>query len=127
MKSMYTLFTLLLSLVCTPFLAQEAYFLSDPTLSPDAQTIIYAYDGDLWKVAATGGTAVRLTAMDGEESLPRISPDGKWLTFTSTQFGNKDVYVMPLDGGAIKQLTFHDAADDVDSWSWDSETIYFTS
>ncbi|MFS4415403.1 S41 family peptidase [Maribacter sp. 2307ULW6-5] len=107
--------------------AQEAHFLSDPTLSPDATTIIYAYDGDLWKVAATGGTAVRLTAMDGEESLPRISPDGKWLAFTSTQFGNKDVYVMPLDGGAIKQLTYHDAADDVDSWSWDSQTVYFTS
>ncbi|MFD0795886.1 S41 family peptidase [Maribacter chungangensis] len=128
MKALFYVTAALLYLAIIPSLgAQETYFLSDPTLSPDANTIIYAYDGDLWKVAATGGTAVRLTAMDGEESLPRISPDGNWLAFTSTQFGNKDVYVMPLNGGTVKQLTFHDATDEVDSWSWDSETIYFTS
>ena len=32
-----------------------------------------------------------------------------------------------MEGGEIKQLTYHDAADDVDSWSWDSKSIYFTS
>jgi tricorn protease len=53
--------------------------------------------------------------MNGEESLLRISPECKWLAFISNQFGNKDVYVMPLNGGVIKQLTFHDAADDLDS------------
>ncbi len=128
MKALFTLSVVVYSFFFLPNInAQDPYFLSDPTLSPDAQTIIYAYDGDLWKVASNGGMAVRLTAMDGEESLPRISPDGKSLAFTSSQFGNKDVYVMPLNGGAIKQITFHDAADDVDSWSWNSETIYFTS
>lgn len=128
MKALFSLAITVLYLAGIPGTnAQETYFLSDPTISPDAKTIIYAYDGDLWKVAAIGGTAVRLTAMDGEESLPRISPDGNWLAFTSTQFGNKDVYVMPLNGGTMKQLTFHDASDEVDSWSWDSKLIYFTS
>ncbi|WP_047418065.1 S41 family peptidase [Cellulophaga sp. Hel_I_12] len=128
MKALFTLSVVVFSfLFIQNTSAQEAYFLSDPTLSPDAETIIYAYDGDLWKVSSRGGLAVRITAMDGEESLPRISPDGKWLAFTSSQFGNKDIYVMPLNGGAINQLTFHDASDEVDSWSWDSETIYFTS
>ena len=65
--------------------------------------------------------------MQGEETNPRVSPDGKWLAFSSNQFGNNDVYVMPLAGGEIKQLTFHDASDEVDSWSWDSKSIYFTS
>src|SRR5690606_19202171 len=53
--------------------------------------------------------------------------DGKWLAFSSNQFGNYDLFIMPLQGGDIKQLTFHDANDEVDSWSWDSKTIYFTS
>jgi tricorn protease len=128
MKALFRLSVVVFYFFFTPNTgAQEAYFLSDPSLSPDAETVIYAYDGDLWKVASNGGIAVRLSAMDGKESLPRISPDGQWLAFTSSQFGNKDVYVMSLNGGVIKQLTFHDAADDVDSWSWDSETIYFTS
>ena len=127
MKTHY-LISILISFLCIGTLhAQEAYFQIDPTLTPDGETIVFSYDGDLWKVPSNGGEAFRLTAMEGEETLPRISPDGKWLAFSATQYGNKDVYVMPIDGGEIKQLTFHDAADDVDSWSWDSKEIYFTS
>ncbi|MFB2121177.1 LpqB family beta-propeller domain-containing protein [Parapedobacter sp. 2B3] len=102
-------------------------FISYPTLSPDGQLVVFSYAGDLWKVAADGGQAFRLTAMRGEEIAPRISPDGQWLAFSANQFGNHDVYVMPLEGGDIRQLTHHDASDEVDSWSWDSQTIYFTS
>ena len=102
-------------------------FLSNPTLSPDAQTIVFSFEGDLWKVPAAGGPALRLTAMEGNEVMPRISPDGQWLAFSSNQNGNMDVYIMPMAGGNIKQITFHEATDEVDSWSWDSKQVYFTS
>jgi tricorn protease len=105
----------------------ETYFTTLPTLSPDAQIVIFTFEGDLWKVAAEGGLASRLTSMQGNEVRARVSPDGKWLAFSNDQMGNQDVYVMPLAGGAIKQLTFHEAYDQVDSWSWDSKFIYFTS
>ena len=78
-------------------LAQEVYFQMDPSISPDGQTIVFSYEGDLWKVMADGGEAQRLTAMDGEETLPRISPDGKWIAFSATQYGNKDVYLCPWE------------------------------
>lgn len=104
-----------------------AYFTSHPTISPDGKTIIFSFAGDLWSSSSAGGQANRITALPGEESNPRISPDGKWLAFSSNQFGNLDVFVMPLEGGTIQQLTYHDANDEVDSWSWDSKTIYFTS
>lgn len=124
----HDLLPILIALLCIGTLnAQETFFQMDPTLTPDGQTIVFSYDGDLWKVPSNGGDAFRLTAMEGEETLPRISPDGKWLAFSATQYGNKDVYVMSINGGEIIQLTFHDAADDVDSWSWDSKEIYFTS
>ncbi|MFD2284915.1 peptidase S41 [Pedobacter petrophilus] len=109
------------------FAQNQTYFASYPALTPDAQTIVFSYDGDIWKVPVKGGVAARITGMQGEEINPKISPDGKWLAFSSNQFGNNDVYVMPLAGGDIKQLTFNDAADEVDNWSWDSKTIYFTS
>ena len=102
-------------------------FLSNPTLSPDAKTIVFSYEGDLWKVSSAGGNALRLTAMSGNEVSPRISPDGKWLAFSANQNGNMDVYVMPLEGGDIQQLTYHESSDEVDSWSWDSQNVYFTS
>ncbi len=107
--------------------SQEVYFASYPTLTPDGKTVIFSYEGDLWKTDLNGSVAVRLTAMQGEETNPHVSPDGKWLAFSSNQFGNNDVYLMPMTGGEIKQLTYHDANDQVDSWSWDSKSIYFTS
>lgn len=106
---------------------QQPYFTAYPALTPDAKEVIFTYEGDLWKVPASGGEASRLTAMAGNEVNPRVSPDGKWLAFSSNQYGNYDVYVMPLKGGDIKQITFNDAADEVEGWSWDSKTIYFTS
>ncbi|UMB61390.1 S41 family peptidase [Lutibacter sp. A80] len=107
--------------------SEETYFTEHPTLTPDAKFIIYSYDSDLWKVAIEGGTALRLTAMQGNETDASVSPDGKWVAFTSNQFGNNDVYIMPINGGAITQLTFNDSNDKVSSWSWDNSKIYFTS
>lgn len=105
----------------------QPYFLSNPALSPDGETVVFAFEGDLWKASVKDGQATRLTAMQGYETSPRISPDGKWVAFSSRQVGNADVYVMPLAGGEIKQLTFHSATDEVNNWSWDSKKIYFTS
>jgi Tol biopolymer transport system component/C-terminal processing protease CtpA/Prc len=105
----------------------DAYFLSSPCLTPDGQTVVFSFEGDLWKANLADGQAVRLTAMQGYETNARISPDGKWVAFTGRQLNNADVYIMPLAGGDIKQLTFHSATDEVNSWSWDSRKIYFTS
>lgn len=123
---------LLLAVSCWFYQAVQAqqtgsYFLSTPSLSPDGQTVVFSFEGDLWKASVANGEAVRLTAMQGYETNARISPDGQWVAFTGRQMGNPDVYLMPLAGGEIKQLTFHSSNDDVNSWSWDSRSIYFTS
>jgi tricorn protease len=123
----FALTLLLAAFLCTSGRAQQLHFADHPALTPDGETLIFAYNGDLWKVASDGGAANRITALDGAESHPRVSPDGKWLAFTSGQYGNADVYVTPLTGGSIKQLTYHQASDQVANWSWDSKTIYFTS
>lgn len=122
------IFTLLSAFAISQVSAQEkVYFTSTPSLSPDAKTVYFSYDGDIWSTDINGGNASRITALEGEEINPRVSPDGKWLAFSSNQYGNYDIYVMPINGGQIKQLTFHQAKDEVESWSWDSKSIYFTS
>ena len=128
MKKLYLiLFALFLTQNLVKAQSQEVYFTSYPTLTPDGKTVIFSYEGDLWKTDLNNSVAVRLTAMQGEETHPHVSPDGKWLAFSSNQFGNNDVFVMPLAGGEVKQLTWHEASDEVDSWTWDSKSIYFTS
>ena len=109
------------------FAQNNIYFTTEPSLSPDSKTIIFAYENDLWTVPTVGGFALRLTGLEGRESNPVFSPDGKWIAFTGRQDGNANVYVMPSEGGEIKQLTYHDKFDVVESWSWDSKTIYFNS
>ncbi|WP_422355428.1 S41 family peptidase [Roseivirga pacifica] len=122
-----TLIGLCLVLCATLKAQQDVYFTSTPALTPDGSQIVFSFDSDLWKVSSSGGTATRLTGMDGVEEYPRISPDGKWIAFSSTQYGNADIYIMPIDGGEIKQLTFNSAGDRMETWSWDSKTIYFRS
>jgi C-terminal processing protease CtpA/Prc/Tol biopolymer transport system component len=109
------------------FSQNNAHFLSNPCLTPDGQTVIFAFEGDLWKASVSDGQATRLTAMQGYETSPRVSPDGQWIAFTGRQFGNGDVYVMGVNGGEVKQVTWHSSNDEVTSWSWDSKHIYFNS
>ena len=47
------------------------------------QTIVFAAEGDLWKVSTRGGIAERLTTHPGEETNPIIAPDGRTLAFTA--------------------------------------------
>ena len=126
MKSIVTFFFIIVSFSLT---AQDgnAYFLSNPCLTPDGQTVIFAFEGDLWKANVNNGQATRLTAMQGYETSPRVSPDGRWIAFSGRQYGNADVFVMPVNGGEVKQITYHSSNDEVTSWSWDSKSIYFNS
>ncbi len=118
---------MLLTLTGNAAAEDTPYFTTTPALSPDGQKVVFSFEEDLWQVSASGGTAFRLTGMQGFERNPRFSPDGKWLAFSGSQDGNLNVYVMPVKGGAITRLTFHGSWDLVDSWSWDSKYIYFTS
>lgn len=106
---------------------QSAYFLSTPCLTPDGQTVIFSFEGDLWTASVKDKQATRLTAMQGYETNPRVSPDGKWIAFTGRQYGNADVFVVPVNGGEVKQITWHSGNDEVTSWSWDSKFLYFNS
>jgi tricorn protease len=108
-------------------MADTARFLSDPCLTPDGQTVIFSYEGDLWKAGVADGIATRLTAMPGYETDARVSPDGRWIAFTGTENGNADVFLIPVQGGSVKQLTWFSETDVVSSWSWDSRSVYFTS
>src|SRR5262249_51609903 len=67
--------------------------------------IVFCYAGELYSVDQAGGVARRLTTAPGYTSFPRFSPDGKQIAFSSEYDGNREVYVMPGEGGAPKRLT----------------------
>lgn len=116
---------LLACLAAGPGHAQATRLLREPTVS--ATGIAFTYGGDLWIASRNGGEARRLTSTPAVESDPQLSPDGRWLAFTSNRSGNPDVYVMPVDGGDPRRLTWHPERDQARGWSPDGREVLFAS
>ena len=76
-------------------------------ISPDGQTIAFSYKGDIYTVAAAGGTARQLTTNAAYDAYPVWSPDGQKIAFASTREGGFDVFLMSSQGGAPVRLTTH--------------------
>ena len=89
--------------------------------------VVFAYAGDLWRASTDGGTAHRLTAHEGLELFPKISPDGRWIAFSGEYSGARQVYVMPAEGGPPRQLTFYtDVGDMPARGGWDYWVLDWT-
>ncbi|MBR4809487.1 MAG: PD40 domain-containing protein [Bacteroidales bacterium] len=68
--------------------------------------IAFSYAGDLWTVPVTGGQARRITSHVGYECFARYSPDGKSIAFTAEYDGNREVYLIPAQGGEPRRVTW---------------------
>ena len=94
-----------------------------------------AYDSDIYIIDdVNGGTPPRVlfpppTENDGDEEegtqpetardmLPRFSPDGRYIVFTSNRSGNWEVYIFELATSQLFQVTFSDREIDIaGDWS----------
>lgn len=106
--------------------ADRPYFRA-PSIDPAGSRIAFVYAGDIWLVAVSGGHAERLTANPANHMLPRWSPDGSAIAYTSSRTGQGDIYILPLHDGKVRRLTHHEAQSVVECWSPDGAAIYFTS
>lgn len=103
-KSLTILFLCLLLLTGVAYAPQEARLLRFPTVYSDK--IVFTYAGDLYTVSSSGGIARKLTSHEGYELFARFSPDGKTIAFTGEYDGNREVYLMPAEGGTPRRITF---------------------
>jgi len=119
--------TAICTLPATAAVEDHPVIAREPAPSPDGSAIAFSYMGDIWRVPAEGGRAVRLTVHESYDDLPAWSPDGKTIAFSSDRAGNDDVYLMDATGGPVTQLTCHDAWDAVQCWSPDGGRVLFVS
>ncbi|MHC4938791.1 MAG: S41 family peptidase [Planctomycetota bacterium] len=118
---------LALLLFAAPVLAKPTLGLRYPNLTPDGKKVVFCYRGDIWVAHVDGSHVDRLTIHEQQETLPRISPDGKTVAFTSKRNGGHDIFTVPIAGGVPKQITFHSAFEAMCDWSPDGKKILFVS
>ena len=107
--------------------AATPLWLRDVRISPNGNEIAFCYKGDIYKVAASGGSAVQLTTQASYECSPVWSPDGSKIAFASDRNGNFDVFVMSANGGAAKRLTTHSASEIPTSFTPDGKQVLFNA
>ncbi len=117
----------ILAAVGTASADDPAQWLRYPSISPDGQTVVFSYRGDLWRVPSSGGQAIQLTVHEAHDFMPVWSPDGSKIAFASDRHGDYDIFVMPARGGTATRLTFHSADDYPASFTPDGEHVLFSS
>ncbi len=81
--------------------------------SPDGKLLLFRVQDpksgglDLWILPLEGDSKARpLIATPAEEANGSISPDGKWLLYTSNESGRREIYVVPFPGlGEKRQVS----------------------
>ncbi len=109
-----------------------------PLIAPDGQRVAFLVTGTDWKQDAfvsqlwmhdlRTGSSQQLSRHETGVSQVQWSPDGKWLSFTSTRVESRSqVFAIAINGGEAVRLT--NAAGGVGGYAWrpDGGAIAFTS
>jgi len=125
LRQLTFLFVVALALNVTPAVAsppEPIKFMMNPHVHGDL--ITFSYQGDIWIVERDGTPVRRLTNHVARDVSPRFSPDGRWIAFSSNRFGNNDVFLVSVEGGEPRQLTFHTTGDNVEGWTRDGRIMF---
>ncbi len=68
---------------------------------------------------------IPFTSLDGSETDPAFSPDGRQIAFTWTRAGDSGIYIKPIGPGEPRRLTSYAGPDTNPAWSPDGRLIAF--
>src|SRR5437868_2698433 len=105
----------------------------DPQVSPDGRWVAYVVseidvkedksNTHIWMISCDGKVDHQMTASQESETMPRWSPDGKYLAFTSSRPGplkRNQVWILDRNGGEAAQLT--DVKGRLQSYEWSPDS-----
>jgi Tol biopolymer transport system component len=98
--------------------------------TPDGRTLVFGTKGketsdDIWILSLDGDRRARpWLQTPANESAGRLSPDGRWMAYTSDESGRREVYVQPFPGPGAKRLV-SDGGGTNPIWSRDGRQLFF--
>ncbi len=108
--------------------------IENPQVSPDGNWVAYEListdtskdetNTDIWMVSWDGKNTVQLTNSDEDETNPKWSPDGKYLSFISLRYADDDkdddspgqVWLQDRRGGDAKKIS--DVKGEIEDYAW---------
>ena len=103
----------------TDYEENQINFRADPDWSPDGRTVAYSerYNGHFQiRIVRSSGKEPKFLTDDGENEQPSWAPDSRHLVFTSTRIGVRQLWVLDIESGQLRQLT-HAAGARLAAWS----------
>ncbi|MEP6688922.1 MAG: protein kinase, partial [Gemmatimonadales bacterium] len=104
----------------------------EATYSPDGRWLVLRTDnggagaGDILAVRASGdSTPVPLVTSPFTELHPVVSPDGRWLAYTSIESGTNEIYVRPFPATTGARWQVSNGGGSEPRWSSDGRELFF--
>ncbi|HEX6133474.1 MAG TPA: amidohydrolase family protein [Longimicrobiales bacterium] len=74
-------------------------------VSPDGRTLVFDLLGDIYTMPVAGGRATLVLGGPAYETMPRFSPDGRRIAFTSDRDGLENIWTADTGGGDLRQIS----------------------
>ena len=104
-----------------PAMAQTQGYYQTPAVNDDV--MVFTSEGDIWQTGPDGGASFRMTTHPEAEDAPMLSPDGGWIAFEASYDGPTEIYIMPVSGGAPRQLTFGGGGVGLRGWTPSGDVV----
>ncbi|MGH8860852.1 MAG: protein kinase, partial [Jatrophihabitantaceae bacterium] len=118
-----------LSAEAAPLVVGKQIDVYEGVMSPDSRYVAYQVDtlgADIYYRAVSGDTTPHPIAAGARavEVMPRISPNGKWIAFTTDESGRNEVVVQPFPGpGGRVQVSVDGGTEAI--WSRDGRRLFY--
>ncbi len=112
-----------------PLVAGPNIDVFEAVMSPDMRSVVYQLDtsgADIYYRALAGDTMPHIVSNSTQaiETMPRLSPDGRWVAFTTDESGRVEVVVQPFPGpGGRVQVSSGGGSEPV--WSRDGKRLFY--